>query len=56
VTLPPPLLTHAGIEKDVVVAGVGPNLEVWSRERWEKEQEALEQGIREVTGALGHPS
>jgi MraZ protein len=56
VTLPPPLLAHAGIEKDVVVAGVGGNLEVWSRERWDEEQQALAQGIREVTGALGDPS
>jgi MraZ protein len=56
VTLPPPLLAHAGIEKDVVVAGVGGNLEIWSRERWEQEQQALEQGIREVTGSLGDPS
>ena len=56
VTLPPPLLAHAGIEKDVVVAGVGDNLEVWSRERWEDEQRALEQGIGEVTGSLGDPS
>ncbi len=56
VTLPPPLLAHAGIEKDVVVAGVGDNLEVWSRERWDDEQRALEQGIGEVTGSLGDPS
>ena len=56
VTLPPPLLAHAGIEKDVVVTGVGGNLEVWSRERWEEQQRELEQRIGEVTGALGHPS
>ncbi len=56
VTIPPPLLAHAGIEKDVVVTGVGGNLEVWSRERWDEQQQALEQRIGEVTGALGHPS
>ena len=56
VTLPPPLLAHAGIEKDVVVTGVGGNLEVWSRERWDEQQQDLERQIGEVTGALGHPS
>ncbi|MDQ4049376.1 MAG: division/cell wall cluster transcriptional repressor MraZ [Actinomycetota bacterium] len=56
VTLPPTLLAHAGIEKDVLVVGVGGNLEVWSRERWDEEQQALEQGIGEVTGSLGDPS
>jgi transcriptional regulator MraZ len=56
VTLPAPLLAHAGIEKDVVVTGVGRNLEIWSRERWDEQQQALEQRIGEVTEALGHPS
>ena len=31
VTLPPPLLDHAAIEKEVVVVGVGDHLEVWGR-------------------------
>lgn len=56
VTLPPPLLAHAGIEKDVVVAGVGGHLEVWARERWEQEQQALDESIEEVTGSLGDPA
>jgi MraZ protein len=56
VTLPPPLLAHGGIEKDVVVVGVGDHLEVWGRERWEREQRALDAEIGEVTERLGHPS
>jgi MraZ protein len=56
VTLPPPLLAHAGIGKDVVVVGVGDHLEVWGRERWEREQQALDAEIEEVTERLGHPS
>src|SRR3954454_14315528 len=45
VTIPPKLLAHAGIERDVVVAGVGPNLELWDRERWEAEQASLDESI-----------
>jgi MraZ protein len=56
VTLPGPLLSHAGIDRDVVVVGVGDHLEVWSRERWNAEQEALDAQIQEVTERLGNPS
>jgi MraZ protein len=56
VTLPGALITHAGIEKDVVVVGVGDHLEVWARQRWQEEQEALDAEIGEVTERLGNPS
>ena len=56
ITLPPPLLAHAGIEKEVVVVGVGDHLEVWGRERWTGEQRSLDAEIEEVTEQLGHPS
>ncbi len=56
VTLPPPLLGHAGIEKEVVVVGVGDHLEVWSKDRWREQQEALDAQIEEVTERLGNPS
>jgi MraZ protein len=56
VTLPPPLLGHANVEKEVVVAGVGDHLEVWDRERWNEQQESLDSQIEEVTEQLGDPS
>ena len=56
VTLPPPLLTHADIAKEVVVVGVGDHLEVWSKDRWHAQQEALDAQIEEVTERLGNPS
>jgi len=56
VTLPPPLLVHAGIDREVVVAGVGDHLEVWGRDRWQEEQAALDAGIGEVTEALDDPA
>ena len=30
-----PLRDHAGLNKDVVLVGVGNHIEIWSRERWE---------------------
>jgi MraZ protein len=56
VTLPPPLLAHAGVEKEVVVAAVGDHLEVWSKERWQEETSALDADILGLTEGLGHPS
>lgn len=35
--LPPVLRDHAGINGEIIVAGVGPWVEVWSRERWDAE-------------------
>jgi MraZ protein len=56
VTLPPPLLAHSGIEKEVVVVGVGDHLEVWAKDRWQEQQDALDAEIGEVTERLGNPS
>ena len=56
VTLPPPLLAHSGISKEVVVVGVGDHLEVWAKERWQQQQDALDAEIGEVTERLGNPS
>jgi MraZ protein len=54
VTLPPPLLLHAGVEKEVVVAGVGDHIEIWGRDRWQEEQRELDASIGEVTQSLGN--
>jgi MraZ protein len=56
VTLPTKLLGHAGIEKEVVVVGVGDHLEIWSADGWQRQQEALDAEIGEVTERLGNPS
>jgi MraZ protein len=56
VTLPGQLIGHAGIEKDVMVVGVGDHLEIWDESRWQEEQQALAGSIGEVTEELGDPS
>ncbi len=35
ILLPAPLREFAGLEKDVVLVGVGSRIEIWSRENWE---------------------
>jgi MraZ protein len=56
VTVPGALLEHGGLDREVVVAGVGDHLEVWSRERWDAEQSSLDEQIEELTEGLGDPS
>ena len=57
VTLPRPAArARDDREEEVVVAGVGNHLEVWSRAAWEREQQELDAGIEEVTARLGNPS
>ena len=56
VTLNSALLSHAGIEKEVVVVGVLDHLEVWDRAKWLADQDELNEEIVEIAEGLGHPS
>jgi MraZ protein len=56
VTLNSPLMQYGGIKKDVVVVGQLNHLEVWDREAWNADQEALPNEIAEIAEGLGHPS
>jgi MraZ protein len=47
VGLPAPLLQHANLERDVVVAGVHDHLEIWDRDAWRRE-------LAEVEGSAEH--
>ena len=35
--MPPTLRSFAELDKDVVLAGVGHRIEIWSKERWDGE-------------------
>lgn len=42
VLVPPPLRTHARLEKKLMLIGQGKKLEIWSEERWQKWLDAAE--------------
>jgi len=49
----PEYLRHfAGIEKEVIFAGIQRFVEVWSKDGWEKEQENLSNNIVSITERL----
>lgn len=56
VMVPPKLLGHAGLERDVAVIGAGERLEVWDRDSWATHDEDSPTRIHELTEGLGHPS
>ncbi len=54
VGIPPFLLEHAGLSKDVVVTGAGDALEIWDRATWATYNDALSSDVDEITASLGH--
>ncbi|MDI6717099.1 MAG: division/cell wall cluster transcriptional repressor MraZ [Actinomycetota bacterium] len=56
VSIPQHLRDYAGLEKDIVIVGVANKLEIWSRERYEKNIASAEQAaeIAERIAELAH--
>jgi MraZ protein len=56
VTVNPKLLEHAGIEREVIVAGNHDHVEVWDRRRWQADQDELGSQIVEMAERIGDAS
>ena len=52
VSLPAPLLQHAQLGRDVVVAGVNDHLEIWDRAAWQRELAEVEGSAEDVAERL----
>jgi transcriptional regulator MraZ len=52
VVLPPPLLQHAGLGREVVVAGVHDHVEIWDRKAWREQLEEVEGSAQHVAERL----
>jgi transcriptional regulator MraZ len=52
VMLPQSLLQHAGLTKDIVVAGMNDRLEIWDIEAWKRQLEELEGSMEDVAERL----
>lgn len=54
VVLTPDLITYAGIDKNVVIIGVGNYLQVWAEDLWDQKEHSLDIGtIRAKMRELG---
>jgi MraZ protein len=49
IMVPSVLGEHAGLQKDVVVLGVGDRLELWDKGRWSEHRSTLLGGVAEIT-------
>ncbi|HPL63806.1 MAG: division/cell wall cluster transcriptional repressor MraZ [Syntrophales bacterium] len=49
ILVPPALREYAGLEKDIVLAGMVKVIEIWGRERWDAEMEKTAGGIDAFT-------
>jgi transcriptional regulator MraZ len=52
VSVPPALLAHAKLGRDVVVAGVNDRLEIWDRAAWKRELSEVEGSAEDVAERL----
>ena len=52
VMIPAPLMRHANLQRDVVVAGVRDRLEIWDREAWRRELAEVEGSAEDVAERL----
>jgi MraZ protein len=52
VMVPPALLTHAGLGREVVVAGVRDHVEIWDSEAWRKQLDEVEGSVELVAERL----
>ena len=56
VLIPPTLLGHAKLGRDVVVAGVNDHLEIWDRDAWRRELSEVEGSAEDVAERLAQRS
>jgi MraZ protein len=56
VMLTPRQLSHAGIDREVVITGAGDCLELWARSAWEAYDSDLASRASDLTESLGHPA
>ena len=56
VLIPTHLMAHAGLDKEVVLAGVSSHLEIWDRSEWETQLSAMEGSAGDVAERLASQS
>jgi MraZ protein len=52
VLVPPHLREHAGLEREVIIAGVGSRIEIWDKARFDEELEQTRKRSHEVSSLV----
>ena len=48
ILIPPHLREHAGLERDLTIAGVGPRIEIWDKVRFEEEMTRMREHAHDI--------
>ena len=56
VVIPPALLSHAKLEREVVIAGANDHLEIWDRDAWRRELSEVEGSAEDAAERLAQRS
>jgi MraZ protein len=56
VIIPPALIAHAKLDREVVVAGANDHLEIWDRDAWRRELSEVEGSAEDVAERLAQRS
>jgi MraZ protein len=52
ILIPPMLREYAGLKGQVLIAGLGNNIEIWDRARWEEERTRAKESLGAINEAL----
>lgn len=52
VLIPPHLREHAGLQKEVIIAGVGKRIEIWDKARFDEELQETRKRSHEISSVL----
>jgi MraZ protein len=55
ILVPPALREYAGLEREVMIAGVGLVIELWDKARFDEEMKQTQQNYRQIRLALVKP-
>jgi MraZ protein len=52
ILIPPVLREYAGLRDQVLFAGLGANIEIWDRRRWEEERARAKENLAQINEAI----
>ena len=52
ILVPPALRSHAALDKNAIIVGVGNRAEIWDEERWQKYNEEIGEDVTQIVEQL----
>ena len=52
ILVPPHLREHAGLEREVTIAGTGPRIEIWDKSRFDEEMQRMRDNAHDIASIV----